>query len=139
MLNGTRGVIDSVDLDANSFSVTTDSGEKLSIPFSYLEAGHLTHGYATTIHKAQGLTVDRCLVLFDDTGAREHAYTALSRGRHANDIYTVAPDRRAEERHAAEIESDGLELYGALPAAPPAKSSLSTAPPTVARGAATAT
>jgi hypothetical protein len=109
VLNGTRSVIDSIDLGTSSFRVTTDSGEKLSIPFTHLEAGHLTHGYATTIHKAQGLTVDRCLVLFDDTGAREHAYTALSRGRHGNDIDTVVSDRRAEERHAAEIESDALD------------------------------
>ncbi len=79
------------------------------IPFAYAEAGHLTHGYATTIHKAQGATVDRSLVLLDDTTSREHAYTALSRGPHGNDVFVVAEDRRADERHAAEIEPDPLD------------------------------
>ena len=60
--------------------LTTTAGARLVAPFAYAEARHLTHGYATTIHKAQGATVDRCFVLADDTMTREHAYTALSRG-----------------------------------------------------------
>src|SRR5205085_2214719 len=67
------------------------------------DAGRLAHGYATTIHKAQGVTVDRCLVLLDETVSREHAYTALSRGRHGNDIY-MQGDSYREEGHAAEIK-----------------------------------
>ena len=86
-----------------------DDGQRLVVPFAYAEAGHLTHGYATTIHKAQGATVDRCFVLADDTITREHAYTALSRGRHGNDLFVVGEDRRIEERHAAEIEPDPLD------------------------------
>ena len=45
----------------------------------------------------------------DDTTTREHAYTALSRGRHGNDLFVVAEDRRVDERHAAEIERDPLD------------------------------
>lgn len=56
-----------------------------------------------------GNPVDRCLVLVDDTISREHAYTALSRGRHGNDLYVVAEDRRAEERHATEVDADPLD------------------------------
>lgn len=59
--------------------------------------------------KAQGLTVDHCYVLADDTTTREHAYTALSRGRHANHVYVVADDRRSEERHVTEIEPNALQ------------------------------
>ena len=77
--------------------------------FAYAEAGHLTHGYATTIHKAQGATVDRCFVLVDDTMTREHAYTALSRGRHGNELFVVAEDRRIDERRAAEVDLDPLD------------------------------
>ena len=90
-------------------SPVTDNGERLVVPFAYAAAGHLTHGYATTIHKAQGATVDRCFVLVDDTTSREHAYTALSRGRHGNDLFVVAADRRSEERHAAEVQPDPLD------------------------------
>src|SRR3546814_17428193 len=82
------------------------TGERLTVPFAYAEAGHLTHGYATTVHKAQGATVDRCFVLVDETMTREHAYTALSRGRHGNELFIVAHDQRVEERHANQVAFD---------------------------------
>ena len=110
LLNGTRGSIEQIDLARRTFTVQCDTGEQVLIPFEYLEAGHLTHGYATTIHKAQGATVDRCLVLLDETGAREHAYTALTRGRHGNDVFIAENDRRIEERHATEVELDALDV-----------------------------
>ncbi len=78
LLNGTRGIDRPDRRGARTLTVHCDDGERFVVPFEYVEAGHLTHGYATTIHKAQGATVDRCLVLLDETGAREHAYTALS-------------------------------------------------------------
>ena len=71
--------------------------------------GWLTHGYATTIHKAQGTTVDQCFILADETTSREHAYTALSRGRHGNNLYLSTDDRRAEEGHTPEINPDQLD------------------------------
>jgi len=111
LLNGTRATIDRIDTDRQEMTLatTTTTGEQLTIPFAYAEAGHLTHGYATTVHKAQGATVDRCFVLVDDTMSREHAYTALSRGRHGNELFVVAEDRRIEERHTPEVEFDPLD------------------------------
>ncbi len=109
VLNGTRAVVERVDTRQQQMTLGTDDGRRLVVPFAYAEAGHLTHGYATTIHKAQGVTVDRCLVLLDDTTSREHAYTALSRGRHGNDLFVVTDDHRVGERHAVEIQPDPLE------------------------------
>jgi conjugative relaxase-like TrwC/TraI family protein len=108
VLNGTRAVIDRIDTGRRHILAVTDR-ERLVIPFAYAAAGHLTHGYATTIHKAQGATVDRCFVLLDETTSREHAYTAVSRARHGNDVFAVAADRRSEERHAAEVQRDPLD------------------------------
>jgi len=48
----------------------TDGSERI-VPASYLDAGHLDHGYAMTIHKAQGLTADEALVLATDDLYRE--------------------------------------------------------------------
>lgn len=62
-----------------------------------MEAGHLTHGYATTVHKAQGMTCDRVLVLGDETFTIELGYTSLTRGRDRNELYLVAPTR--DEAH----------------------------------------
>ena len=57
----------------------------------------LAHGYAITCHVAQGLTVDKAFVLADRGLSRESGYTALSRGRHANYLYTT---RQPDDPHA---------------------------------------
>jgi conjugative relaxase-like TrwC/TraI family protein len=108
VLNGTRADIDRIEVDRKRLVAATNHGP-LVIPFAYAADGHLTHGYATTIHKAQGATVDRCFVLIDDTASREHTYTAVSRGRHGNDLFVVSADRRGEERHAAEAQPDPID------------------------------
>jgi conjugative relaxase-like TrwC/TraI family protein len=109
LLNGTQATIDRIDIDDRHIVALTHNDQRFVIPFRYAASGHLTHGYATTIHKAQGATVDRCFVLVDETASREHAYTAVSRGRHGNDLFVVAADRRSEERHAAEVQPDPLD------------------------------
>ncbi len=47
----------------------------------------MVHAYATTIHKAQGTTVDRAFIYADDQLSRETGYTAMSRGATENRIY----------------------------------------------------
>ncbi len=84
-----------------------DAGNDYAVPASYVEAGHLDHGYATTIHKAQGATVDRCLVLGDDRLYRQAGYTALSRGRIANDLYLIGADDR-DAYPELELDRHGL-------------------------------
>lgn len=91
-------------------TLATSERHRLVVPFAYAAAGSLTHGYATTIHKAQGATVDRCFVLADETLTREHAYTALSRGRHTNELFVVHTERRTDERHATELEPEPLDV-----------------------------
>ena len=67
LLNGTRATVERIDTTRHELAHATTAGARLVAPFAYAEARHLTHGYATTIHKAQGATVDRCFVLADDT------------------------------------------------------------------------
>ncbi len=109
VLNGTRGVIDHIDSRRGQLEILTEDYRRLSIPLDYAAAGNLTHGYATTIHKAQGATVDRCFVLVEETTTREHAYTALSRGRHGNSLYVAAPKAEGDESHAPKVEPDQLD------------------------------
>ena len=109
VLNGTRGIIERIDPQERALEVLSDEGRHLSIPFDYAATGDLTHGYATTIHKAQGATVDQCFVLVEETTTREHAYTALSRGRHGNSLYVAASKAEGDERHVPEVEPDQLD------------------------------
>jgi Ti-type conjugative transfer relaxase TraA len=100
--NGTRGTITDIDRDHHVVHLAVPDGEPLVLPFDYLAAGHLTHGYAMTVHKAQGMTTGRTMLLADDTLTRELAYVALSRGRGRNDLYLAVDDHRAADRHHPE-------------------------------------
>jgi hypothetical protein len=84
--NGTVGTVASVERG----DVVLDDGTQL--PSSYLQAGHLTHAYASTVHKGQGATLDRAYLLGSDQLYREAGYVGLSRARLSNELFVVAAD-----------------------------------------------
>jgi ATP-dependent exoDNAse (exonuclease V) alpha subunit len=103
--NGTRATILRIHPDTKTRLIGTGT-KFIDLPARYLDAGHIAHGYATTIHKAQGATFDHALLLGDDRLYRQAAYTALSRGRIGNDIYAIADpsaDRDVELHAPADI------------------------------------
>ncbi|MHB1853894.1 MAG: relaxase domain-containing protein [Acidimicrobiales bacterium] len=63
----------------------------------------------TTIHKAQGRSVDRVFVLGDDSFSTESGYTALTRGRHANAVYLVSAHR--DDGHGLAPELDPVVAF----------------------------
>ncbi|MBJ7442270.1 MAG: Ti-type conjugative transfer relaxase TraA, partial [Sphingopyxis sp.] len=81
--NGTLGVVEQVD--ARRMTVRTDDGR--SVAFDLKDYAHVDHGYAATIHKAQGMTVDRTHVLATPGMDSHSAYVALSRHRGAVDVH----------------------------------------------------
>jgi hypothetical protein len=87
--NGTRGQV--VSGSDGSVVLSTDDGER-HLDRDYLEAGWLDHGYATTVHKSQGETVDRAFVLGTGGVYREAAYVAMSRAQSRSDLYVVKDD-----------------------------------------------
>jgi hypothetical protein len=108
VFNGVIGTITTIDTTHQRVTIRTDTPAERTVPFAYIAEGGLTHAYALTLHKAQGVTVDRAFILARDGLPREHAYTALSRGRLSNDLYVADPDRRADIAHTVEI-NDRLE------------------------------
>ena len=84
--NGTRSSVASVDISTDAVALANG----VILPADYLEAGHLTHSYAATVHKSQGATVDRAFLLGSDTLYREAGYVGLSRARQATQLYVVA-------------------------------------------------
>jgi len=90
--NGTRATVETVDPHRTTITIAVDD-RQVELPKQYLDDGHIAHGYANTIHNAQGATVDRGLVLGTDELFRERGYVALSRGRTSNHLYLVGTSR----------------------------------------------
>ncbi|MFZ2982074.1 MAG: Ti-type conjugative transfer relaxase TraA, partial [Sphingobium sp.] len=81
--NGTLGTVEKVSEIA--MRVRTDDGR--SIAFDVKNYAHVDHGYAATIHKAQGMTVDNVHVLATPGLDRHASYVALSRHRDNVDLH----------------------------------------------------
>jgi Ti-type conjugative transfer relaxase TraA len=87
--NGATGKVLDVH-DAGSGAVLhvqlSHSDEIVRVDTSVLDK--IDHGYATTTHKAQGATVDRCHVVAGERTGREWTYVAGSRHREEVHFYT---------------------------------------------------
>ncbi len=62
------------------------------VTFYVRDYGHLDHGYAATVHKAQGVTVDRAHVLATPHMDRHAAYVGLTRHRDGVALHYAAED-----------------------------------------------
>jgi hypothetical protein len=86
--NGTLGTVERIDgqgltvrLDPAAGPSGSGSQQGRRISFGLGDYADLDHGYAATIHKAQGVTVDRAHVLASPHMDRHAAYVALTRHR----------------------------------------------------------
>jgi conjugative relaxase-like TrwC/TraI family protein len=91
--NGVRGTVVAVGRAPGAIVVELDDRRRLTLPAAYLDAGHVSHAYALTGHKTQGLTFERAFVLADGQGSlKEWGYVALSRSRGRTRLYTISTD-----------------------------------------------
>jgi conjugative relaxase-like TrwC/TraI family protein len=67
-------------------SGTTTPPGRVTLPPDYVR-DHVELGYATTVHRAQGMTVDSAHVLVAPGMTRQALYVAMTRGREANHAY----------------------------------------------------
>ena len=100
-----------------SLVVQLDDGRQAVLPRSYAEAS-TSLGYALTVFRSQGITVDHTFGLGGDSLYQEAGYTQLSRGRLSNNLYVASPENPRWEigHHADDLaQRDALEaLVGAL-------------------------
>jgi Ti-type conjugative transfer relaxase TraA len=92
--NGSLGTVQSVN--AVSMAVTLDDGR--SVDFDIKDYAHVDHGYAATIHKAQGVSIDDVHVLATPGLDRHASYVALSRHKAHVDMHYGADDFADRDR-----------------------------------------
>ncbi len=100
--NGTVGTIEQVR--AQSMTVRTDDGR--SVQFDLKDYNKIDHGYAATIHKAQGMTVDRAHVLATPGMDAHGSYVALSRHRDGVDLHYGRDDFANQDRLVRTLSRD---------------------------------
>jgi hypothetical protein len=98
MANGSRGTITALDPHARTLTVHLDGADprEVVLPRSYLDGRgrgernrRVDLAYATTGHRAQGLTRGRALVRLTGTEDVNWLYVQLSRARHETRLYAV--------------------------------------------------
>jgi hypothetical protein len=96
--NGTRGTVTALDPEARSLTIRLDGRDprELVLPGWYLDGRQrgernrrVDLAYATTGHRAQGLTRWRALVRLTGTEDSNWLYVQLSRARHQTTLYPV--------------------------------------------------
>jgi len=86
--NGSIGTIKGIENDRVIIELDKASGEQnKTVSFSTKFYNNLDHGYASTIHKNQGSTVDRTHVLASKYLDRHATYVAMSRHRDSCELY----------------------------------------------------
>ncbi|MEV0949061.1 MobF family relaxase [Promicromonospora sp. NPDC050249] len=68
-----------------------ESGATVVLPADYV-AAHVELGYAATIHRVQGMTVDTSHAMVGVGMTRNELYTAITRGRDSNRVYVETDD-----------------------------------------------
>ncbi len=116
--NGDRWVVVGRRGDGALVVDHADGRGRAVLPAPYVSE-NVCLGYAVTVHKAQGLTVDRSVVVLDDAARSELVYVAMTRGRRENKACMVV-DQGGDVEHGwrkapspAEALADALGRSGA--------------------------
>jgi hypothetical protein len=101
VVNGQTWTITSVHDNGDAEVARHADGAGLRLPADYL-AGHTHLAYATTAHRAQGMTVDRTHATVDADTSHQQLYVAATRGRQSNDLWVALDSDRdliADDTH----------------------------------------
>lgn len=100
--NGDRWTVEAINSDG-SVEVVDDHDRSCTLPADYVRQWS-SLGYAVTVHRAQGRTVDSAHLLLDTTAIGHDAvYVGLTRGCNSNRVWAVTDGHTAPDmlRHAA--------------------------------------
>ncbi|MDO5670110.1 MAG: MobF family relaxase [Corynebacterium sp.] len=103
--NGDRWQVVDARADGSLHVAHTRTGRRVTLPADYV-AEHVELGYASTIHTAQGISVDTTHGVLSGGESRQLLYTMMTRGRDANHAYlAVVSDGNEHTTFAPETVS----------------------------------
>jgi hypothetical protein len=88
--NGSLGTLERID--GAALTVRLDGADRREVRFDVKDYSQIDHGYAATIHKSQGVTVDHGHLLASDGLDRHAAYVGMSRHRETLAVHYGADD-----------------------------------------------
>jgi conjugative relaxase-like TrwC/TraI family protein len=99
--NGQRWQVTAINADNNRL-VARRFGDNTLAAFSgeYVRE-HITHGYAVTVHSAQGVTAETTHAVLSETATRALCYVAMTRGRDTNTAYLYQRTTEQEYRYVS--------------------------------------
>jgi hypothetical protein len=107
--NGDAWLVESLGDDGSLVLTRTTTGARVTVDATYT-ATNVELGYATTLHRAQGRTVDRAHCYVSPRTSRELLYVAMTRGRDLNFAYVDnAHDIDPATSHDGLAETQSLE------------------------------
>lgn len=110
--NGMLGTVIAVEPDALQIRLDGGAGgnksaRSISIPVTSYQS--FDHGYATTIHKSQGSTVDRAFVMASGTMDRHLTYVAMTRHRDHVQLYAGRDESKDMKALSASMGRSGAK------------------------------
>ena len=90
VMNGSLGTLETIKqsrIDKSKFELTVGLDDGGKVTFRTADYNHFAHGYASTVHRAQGATIDKAQVLASGFMDRHAAYVGMSRHRERADMY----------------------------------------------------
>ncbi|TBD24735.1 Ti-type conjugative transfer relaxase TraA [Rhizobium ruizarguesonis] len=98
---------DAIQVRPDGKAQTQDGQRQVTVPVNRYQA--FDHGYATTIHKTQGATVDRSFVLASTTMDRHLTYVAMTRHREAVQLYAGLDAFKTERALTEALSRSGVK------------------------------
>ncbi len=103
VMNGTLGTL--IEIEPKKLAIRLD-GDSRMVSVDLEKYAGIDHGYAATIHKAQGVTVDHAHLLATPGLDRHAAYVGLSRHRQTVGVHWARDDFKTRDRMIAKLSRE---------------------------------
>ena len=104
VMNGSLGTL--TDINRNELKIRMDGDARHIITVDLTQYDHFDYGYAATVHKSQGVTIDHGHVLATPGLDRHATYVALSRQRETVNMHWAEEDFRTRDNMVAKISNE---------------------------------